>query len=112
MMTLDTCEFIRRFLIRVLPQGFHRIGPDQPNTRQRTLRVSASATATAWSANGCLDQSHQGPATPLRYSRYQNEEHVQVPYRSISRSLERGAPLPPRLASEITREIARLALIS
>jgi Putative transposase len=52
MKTLDTHELIRRFLIRVLPQGLHGIGPDQPSTRQQTLRVSASATA--WSMNGRL----------------------------------------------------------
>jgi len=46
-MTLDTHELIRRFLMRVLPQGFHRIryyGADRPNSRQEYWQASVSCS--------------------------------------------------------------------
>src|SRR4029077_1854951 len=57
-MRLDTHEFIRRFLMHVLPQGFHRIRyygllPAQP--APRTSLVSASCS-----------QCHSSRSTPSR----------------------------------------------
>src|SRR3981189_3234832 len=67
-MTLDVGEFIRRFLIHVLPKGFHRIrhyGPVRQRQSRRDDRTSARTpgTGSARDRRGGRNRSGGGAAT-------------------------------------------------
>jgi hypothetical protein len=51
-MTLKTDEFIRRFLIHVLPSGFHRIPPDSPLWITGQLRATGQSQASTGAVDG------------------------------------------------------------
>ena len=69
-MTLESDEFMRRFLLHVLPSGFHRIrhyGLIANNARKETLararellQVAPVAASTATSADDCNDVPNDG----------------------------------------------------
>ena len=56
-MTLATAEFIRRFLIHVLPHGFHRI-------RHYGLLANGSRKASLALARALLGQPREAPIAP------------------------------------------------
>jgi len=60
-MTLATHEFMRRFLLHVLPRGFHRI-------RHYGLLASATRKASIARARELLGQAPPGPAEPMETS--------------------------------------------
>jgi predicted RNA-binding Zn-ribbon protein involved in translation (DUF1610 family) len=55
-MTLDADEFMRRFLLHVLPSGFHRI-------RHYGLLANGNRTASLTRIRELLQQAHAAPQT-------------------------------------------------
>ena len=75
----------------------------------RRISGARTASATAWSGNGRLNNRIKG----LLFGQGIRGINVKSKYKTLQ--IDKlvtgdGRPLPPRLASEITREIARLAL--
>jgi hypothetical protein len=67
-MTLDVGEFIRRFLLRVLPNGFHRI-------RHYGLLASGTRAEAIEQARILLDVPPHGADTPDCRPRRQRARH-------------------------------------
>jgi len=73
-MTLDTGEFIRRFLIHVLPKGFHRIrhygllaGSNRAETIEAVRKLLNLAPPAADASTKTQQTSNTDPAQPLAH---------------------------------------------
>jgi hypothetical protein len=95
-MRLAPHEFIRRFLLHVLPDGFHRIrhyGFLAKGDRGETLarvRDLTSARSPAESANGSA-----GPADPQPQPQPQPDDEVLAPCPDCGGRMRRVGPVPP-----------------
>ena len=72
-MTLDADEFIRRFLLHVLPSGFHRIrhygllaGAVRANNIERARQLLAASIVSPESAPGDADSETETPSPARR----------------------------------------------
>ena len=97
-MTLSPDEFIRRFLLHVLPKGFHRI-------RHYGLLASAAHKANVARARELLDAptppeteepgAAAGSTSTVSVLRRSHGRHRDHPRRSPSRARHRSHPRPP-----------------
>ena len=92
-MTLATAEFIRRFLIHVLPQGFHRIrhygllasGTRADNiARARRLLDVQATQPEAGDDLRCRGQRAQAALAPVSVLRRSHDHHREVPARLLA----------------------------
>ena len=92
-MTLATAEFIRRFLIHVLPQGFHRIrhygllasGTRADNiARARRLLDVPAAQPEAGGYQRRRDRRTQAARAPVSMLRRPHDHHREVPARLLA----------------------------
>jgi Putative transposase len=88
-MTLATAEFIRRFLIHVLPQGFHRIrhyGLQHARRQHRPSAPSARRASTAQRRRYQLRRNRRAQAAlaPVPVLRRPHDRHRDVPARRLA----------------------------